>query len=202
MVDIVRKTEAASKVAVYICGTLLIMTSFLVCFEVIARKLLHYSLQGTDELTGYAMAFTIAWGSGYALFSRSHIRVDVVYVLLSKRLRAVLDVIALFVFGAVIVVLCRYSVQLLLESWEYGSKSLTPMRTPLVIPQSIWFGGMMFFLICIIVLFLKTAQSLIAGDIATVRRLAGAKSISEEVEEETRQVLSKSQHGQSEGTAS
>lgn len=176
--------EAISRFGVYGGCTLLILSCFLVCFEILARKLFHFSLQGADELTGYALAISSAWGFAYALFTRSHIRVDALYVLLPARVQAVLDLVSLMAFGALVAMISWRGWQVVQETIRLDAHSSSPLRTPLIIPQGLWIVGIVFFLVCIVILLCVTMQAFFRGDLAEVRRLAGAPSVQDEAAEE------------------
>ena len=51
--------------------------SLLVAVETVVRKLFNFSLQGADELGGYALAVCATIAFSLALLGRTHIRVDV-----------------------------------------------------------------------------------------------------------------------------
>ena len=53
------------------------LCALFITFDVVARRFFGFSSQATIELTGYALAFGIAWGLAHALATRAHIRVDV-----------------------------------------------------------------------------------------------------------------------------
>ena len=61
----------------YAAGWCFIATSALITFDVLARRFLGFSTQATTELSGYALAFGIAWGLAHTLSMRAHVRIDV-----------------------------------------------------------------------------------------------------------------------------
>src|ERR1044071_5538491 len=85
-----------SRVGAIVGGAMLLIASILICIDITLRYTLSLTLGGADELSGYALAIASAWGFSSALLSRSHIRIDTVYVRLkSIRARALLDLISL-----------------------------------------------------------------------------------------------------------
>ena len=176
--------ERVARVAAFIGGGFLISSALVVTFEVLARKLFVFSIAGADELSGYALAASMSWGYAYALFCRSHIRVDALYVLLPLRLACVLDVLALLSFAGVIGLANWHASIVLSESIRMDAVSATPLTTPMWIPQSVWLAGLIFFFCCILVVMMRSIVLLLAGDLASVRRIAGAPSVQDEVEEE------------------
>jgi hypothetical protein len=71
----------------------------------------------------------------------------------------------------------------LMQSVQLNSHSLTPLATPLVIPQFLWFTGLAFFLLVATLLFLRAAIALVTGDLETVRLLASSGTAVEELEQ-------------------
>ena len=59
--------------------------SFLIFFEIIARKLFNYSLQGVDEVGGYVVAIIGTFGMALAAVERAHTRIDVLLFRLPKK---------------------------------------------------------------------------------------------------------------------
>ena len=134
--------DRISHVAVWIGGSMLIVTAVLVFVEVIVRKVFLLSLGGADELSGYAFAIASTWAFSFALLVRAHIRIDAVYVRLPQRVRAFLDVVALLSLGLFVAVMTVYAWDTLVFAFEFSTHANTPLETPLWIPQSLWFAGL------------------------------------------------------------
>ncbi|MGH7311281.1 MAG: TRAP transporter small permease subunit [Candidatus Rokuibacteriota bacterium] len=77
-----------------VAGWLFVVAALFVSFDVISRKFFGFSSQATVELTGYMLAFGIAWGLTDALTTRSHIRVDVLLAHLPVGARAYMHALA------------------------------------------------------------------------------------------------------------
>ena len=67
------------RILVWIGGTLIITSAFLITLAIILRKLFNISFAGADELSGYAFGIATSFSFAYALFERAHIRVDALY---------------------------------------------------------------------------------------------------------------------------
>lgn len=170
--------ERISLIAVYAGGTLIFVSALLVTFEVVARKLFGFSLGGADELSGYAYGLSMAWGYAYVLFHRGHLRIDVVYLRFPRAVRCALDVISLAAFTGLMGHMTYRAWGVLARSITLGAKANTPLSTPLWIPQSVWFLGLAFFLLCLGFLLLRSIAALLAGDRALVEEIAGARAVS------------------------
>ena len=70
--------------------------------------------------------------------------------------------------------------------WPFGENevwavSVTPLITPLAIPQGLWFLGLAFFMIALALVLVRSLIALARGDWETVARIAGSLTQEEEV---------------------
>ena len=72
-----------------------------------------------------------------------------------------------------------------METLENESVSNTTLSTPLWLPQSLWLAGLILFCITLVFVCLSAFLFLLRGNLPMVRRIAGALSIEEEIDEET-----------------
>lgn len=134
-------------------GWMFVACAAFITFDVLARNFLGFSSRSTTEITGYMLAFGIAWGLSHALAERSHVRVDVLINKLPLGARQYLHVLAL----ALLAVFAGYAAwgacQLVRESLEFGATDMSALHTPLAIPQGLWaFGLSVFFLLAVLML--------------------------------------------------
>jgi TRAP-type mannitol/chloroaromatic compound transport system permease small subunit len=162
-------------------GALLIAAAFLVGVEVVIRKAFNLTVGGADELSGYALAISTSWAIAFTLLERAHIRIDSLYVHLPVRLCALLDIAGLALFTALFVLITWHGYGVFLTSYRLGAHSLSPLGTPLVIPQLIWVLGFVVFLLIAILLLVRALVLLIKGDAPAVVRLIGSRSTGEEI---------------------
>src|SRR5437868_7265634 len=87
--------EGISRVGAIVGGAMLLLASIVICIDITLRYTLSRTLGGADELSGYALAIASAWGLSAALLTRSHIRIDTIYVRVRPKLRAALDLLSL-----------------------------------------------------------------------------------------------------------
>jgi TRAP-type C4-dicarboxylate transport system permease small subunit len=128
-------------------GAIFLVLAFVVTVETLARKIFNFSLQGADELGGYALAIGSTLAFGLAMAGRNHIRVDVFHELLPRRAKAALNWIAAMLLAAMALLFAAVSVRVLQETLEYRSTAQTPWATPLIVPQSLWYAGLVIFLL-------------------------------------------------------
>jgi len=137
--------EEVSRIGALLCGYLLVFLSLLVGFEVVARKLFGFSLQGVDEIGGYILAILGAVGFSYTMLRRAHTRIDIFVVRFGQGTQRVLNVLAVLSMAVFAVFMAWRGGAALFETLEYGSIANSPLATPLWIPQSIWFAGLVVF---------------------------------------------------------
>lgn len=171
-------------------GWWLLLLSFVTCAEILGRKLLGVSLQGVDEVGGYTTAIFSSLAFGWALVSKSHTRVDFLLAHLPDWLRAVLNAAAHALLAALGVFATLRGWDVLDESLLFDSHSVTPLQTPLWIPQSLWLAGIAVFALAAVVLALHSAWLLLA-DRARLNRLYGPMTLEEEVEVEAGAVVAR-----------
>lgn len=185
MYSFVRAMHGLSRVLVWIGGVLILGSAVLVTVEVILRKFFNISLGGADEISGYAFAIATSLGFAFALFERAHIRVDALFVVLPRAARLALSFfgLALLIGFASVVGLQAFS--LVADTLEFGSRSITPLRTPLAWPQIPWLIGWGFFIFCGIVLFIGALYAVLTGSPDKAEKMIGVKTLDEQIKDET-----------------
>lgn len=177
--------EGISRIGAIIGGAMLLVASVLICIDITLRYTMSITLGGADELSGYALAISSAWGFSSALLSRSHIRIDTVYVRLkSIKARALLDLISLATLMGFFGMVAWYAWGVVKQSWVSDSHSLSAIEAPLVIPQGLWFAGLLFFVLLCALLLVRGLLAFMAGDYNGLFALIGSKSALAEAEEE------------------
>lgn len=166
-----------------IAGYMLLGVALFVTAEILVRRFLNMSLQGADELGGYMLALLAAFGFSYALIERAHTRVEIVVERVSLRLQSVLNVFSAWCIALMAVFMAWRAWSALMESIEYKSLSGTPLMTPLWLPQSFWFVGLLLF--AAISLALAVHATLLLKNPAKLNHFYGTKTLEEVIEEET-----------------
>lgn len=178
-----RLARVLSRWAVWVGGALTLASVLLITFEVVSRRLFGFSLGGADELSGYAFAISITWAFAFTVLERANVRIDVLYQHLPVRVTAFLDWLSLVALGVFAVYLSYYGTLVALTSWEQSSAANTPLATPLWIPQFLWAAGLVWFVIVLLLMLLRSSAALVTGDLELVKTLAGMKTASEEADE-------------------
>lgn len=174
-----------SRYAAWAGGGMILFAALMVSVDVLCRRLLGVTMSGSDEVSGYLFAISTAMAMPYALMLRANVRIDALYTHLPARLRAALDLLGiglLAVFAGIVTWRAVLTVQV---TWDNGSRAITPLQTPLIVPQSLWLAGWVLFCLCLVLVIWGMAAALMRGDLARARALGGVLSVEEEIEEET-----------------
>ena len=176
--------QGVSRAGAIAGGALLLIASITICVDIAMRYAFAWTVGGADELSGFALAISSAWGFSAALLSRSHIRIDTVYVRLRRGARAALDVISLTAFAFFIALVTWHAWGVVRQSYVSQSRTQSEIELLLVIPQALWFAGLAF---CVAVALLLLARALhagVAGNLDRLFELIGSKSAVAEANEE------------------
>lgn len=176
--------SVASRIAVWIGGSLLLFAACLTTVDVFLRKIFNWSFGGADEIAGYMFAIATAFAFAFALLQRANVRIDALYIVLPKPVRLVFDILGFLLLASFIALIAERSFNVWWNSYVNSSVSITPLVTPLALPQGFWFAGMVFCVLIIILMLVRLFVAAVQGDWLRVSELIGARSLEEEIEEE------------------
>jgi len=167
----------------YLAGWGFLATAGLITFDVLARRFLGFSTQATTELSGYALAFGMAWGLSHTLSMRAHVRIDVVVNLFPARIRQWLHLTSLGFLGLLTGYLFYGAWTLVEESMLFNATDISVIRTPLAIPQGLWAFGIGVFFLLIVAMFVEVLLLILAGRTSDAEALLHSRTYQEEVAE-------------------
>lgn len=173
-----------SNVLACLFGYLMLALALIVTFETIARKLLGFSLQGVDELGGYALAVGSSLAFAAATVERGHIRIDLFHLMLPRTAQALLNWLSVLLIAAFALLLMKYCAGVLSETIEFNSTAPTPWATPLIWPQALWYAALALFAIVAVVLALHATYAFVTGRWGLLAQLYGPKLADEEIRDE------------------
>ena len=166
-------------------GAMLLVAALTICVDIFLRYAFALTVGGADDLSGYALAIASAWEFSAALLSRSHIRIDTVYVRVrSPRVRAALDVLSLVAFLLFGALVTWHAWGVFSLSYSSGSRSQSAIEAPLAIPQGLWFAGLAFFVAVAALLLARALRAYAKGDLRYLFATIGSKSAVAEAQEE------------------
>ncbi|MDX1605631.1 MAG: TRAP transporter small permease [Candidatus Competibacterales bacterium] len=169
-------------------GYLFLALSVLVTVETLARKLFNMSLQGADELGGYALAVGSSIAFAIALLGRSHIRIDLVHRLLPTTARALLNWLSYLLMTLFALLLAWVCWTVVVDTLAYRSTAPTPWATPLIYPQSVWYAALALFALVAVIMTLRASYLLLRGRLQALDREFEPKGALEELKEELEDV--------------
>jgi TRAP-type C4-dicarboxylate transport system permease small subunit len=165
-------------------GAIFIALSVVVSVETVTRKVFNYSIQGADELGGYALAAGSVIAFSLALIGRNHIRVDVFHERFPRRMQAWLNALSYVLLAVFAVLLAVVAFKVVTDTLAYRSTAPTPWQTPLIWPQSVWYAGLVVFALLTVGYAVRAVWLLVRGDIDRINHDFQPKSAKEEVKEE------------------
>ena len=165
-------------------GGIFLLLSLVVVVETVSRKLFNVSLQGADELGGYALAIGSTISFSLALMGRNHIRVDVFHERFPRSLQATMNWLSITTLALLGVFIAWVAFKVIGDTLQYGSTAQTPWATPLIWPQGVWFAGLVIFALVASGFALHATRLLLSGQIDKLNHDFHPKSAKEELKEE------------------
>ena len=135
--------------ATAIAGLAILATAFIICYEIIARSILHRPTVWAMEISTYLLILAGFFGMSYTMRTHGHIFVDFLYSRFPKGVRRGMDIFTSLLSLFALYVCMTESTNYMLMSLENGIVSPTLLRVPLWIPQT-------FMVIGFVLLFLET----------------------------------------------
>ena len=160
-----------------------VLCAFFIAAEVLARAFLRVSTGSTVEISGYMLAFGLSWGLAHTLTHRGHVRIDILINRLPRRARVPLHLCSLALLAVFIGFLAYGAWMLVDESLLFGASDISAMRIPLAIPQGLWAGGILLFLLLILLMLFENMLLALAGEGRLVERNLASRTYDEEAEE-------------------
>lgn len=175
--------EVVARVMNDVAGWLFVVCALIVTFDVLARKFFSFSSRATVELTGYMLAFGIAWGLADALTTRAHIRVDVLVSRMPLRVRVWMHALALAFLVTLAFLFTWRGWSVVHDSWDFGARDSSALTIPLMVPQGLWAVGITVFLSVAVLLLAEVLVLLALRRWQDVDALLGPRTIVEEADE-------------------
>lgn len=182
MESFLRWCSSVSRWLAWFGGATLLLSAGLISLDVIFRGLWNVTYFESFELSTYAFAIATAMGMSFALVSKAHIRIEIVYVNLPPRWRAWLDVFSYVGLALTTGVLLYWATQTVWANWEMGARSRSALAVSLYIPQSLWLLGLFWFALLAFAYAIYGLMLCITGRYNKAAQLMGMSTLEEEVE--------------------
>lgn len=163
-------------------GLLIVAAAILVSVDVITRNIFGRTILESFELSIYAFAISVTFGMAFALTTKAHIRIEVLYSFFPERIRAALDVLAIASLALASVVVLWFAGKTVLDSIAIGARSNTSLGIPMVIPQGLWLAGWLWFAFTACWLALRAIANFSHGAFDRVTDEVGVALLQEEID--------------------
>ena len=144
---VTRVTDKIYFMMAWVCGLELLLLGFFITYQVIARKLLWVMAPATDVMSGYVLAMAATWAFSYSLRSGSHVRIDVLLPYMSKNIRAIADLLAVFAVAFFAYITAWKMWGNVVDNYTRGVVTNDYPLTPLFIPKIVVALGFTFLVI-------------------------------------------------------
>lgn len=128
----------------YFCGALFLLLAFYTTFDVIARRYGGWYSGVTDEMSEYALALGASWALAYTLKAGGHVRVDIMLPYFPRKVRRLLDALAMAVMAVFATTVSMYLWKLVGSSYAIGATGHSIIQTPQWLPQAMMASGYSF----------------------------------------------------------
>lgn len=152
-----------------------------IAIDVATRAVLGRTILESFEISSYAFAACIGLGMGYTVTSKANIRVDILTSRLPRALRLAFDLVAAVSLTVLSIALAWYAFDVLQESWKLGARSVSTLRVPLLIPQTIWWLGFVWFATVATLTPIFAVLRLMARDVDGVEALISNPDLADEM---------------------
>lgn len=177
-------TEQLSRWLAWVAGAVILFGCAVpISIDVVSRAVIGRTLLESFEISGYAFAACIGLGMGFTVTSKTNIRVDILSAKLPRRLRLVFDMTAALALAVTAVALAWYAFGVLAESWKLGARSQSTLRVPLLLPQSIWWLGFVWFATVACLTPVLAIARLATRDLNGAERLISNPDLSDEMKD-------------------
>lgn len=177
---LLHRLEQIAATLALVAGVAIAILAVLISVDIFGREVLGVSVQGTDEIGGYVLAFVGSLGMALTLLRRGHPRIDLFFRFFPRIVQDLLHVLAQATMAGFAMFLAWHALGEFRVTLRFGSVTNTPLQTPLWIPQGVWVAGMAFFALTACV---TTAHAvlLLLTNRAAISRFYGPPTVEEEV---------------------
>ncbi len=180
-----RASVAVSRAMAWLGGAMLLLSAALITLDVVVRSVFKLTIFESFELSTYAFAISTAMGMSYALVTRAHIRIELLYAALPARLRAWLDVVAHAGLALCMGVLLYWCATMVAGNWSSGARSNSSMAIRLALPQGLWLLGLAWFALLASIYTAAGLWSCLRGRPEQAHGQLGMASLEEEIDANT-----------------
>lgn len=168
-------------------GAALLLSACLISLDVVFRAIWKITYFESFELSGYAFAIATALGMSYAMVTKAHIRIELVYSFVPEKWRSWLDVWSYAGLSVVSLALLYWCASTVLANLQSGARSNSSLAVPLAVPQGIWLLGLAWLALLSTLFACYGLARCLMGRSSEVHHVLGMASLQEEIEAGTGQ---------------
>jgi C4-dicarboxylate transporter DctQ subunit len=128
-------SDVLIKIGAYISGFFIILTTFMIFYEVISRWLFDKPTIWATELSIYAIIGSCFLGSAYAVRTYAHITVDLLINNVNDRIKTLLAYLSNALGLVFSLIFTFYSFHHVMNTLELGVTSASLLRVPMYLPE-------------------------------------------------------------------
>jgi C4-dicarboxylate transporter DctM subunit len=122
---------------------IIVATAFAIVYEIIMRAIFRMPTKWLVEYSTYGVIFSAFLGAAYLEKIGSHIHMDVILSRLSAKARLTLEFFN-YILGSIMCgILFIFSSRMVMNSIKYSTTSVSILRTPMYIPESVMTAGVL-----------------------------------------------------------
>ncbi|MBL8358971.1 MAG: TRAP transporter small permease subunit [Rubrivivax sp.] len=174
-----------SRALAWLGGAMLLVSAALISLDVVFRAAFKLNIFESFELSTYAFAISTSLGMSYALVTRAHIRIELLYVKMPLKGRAWLDVAACTGLAVCLCVLLYWAGQLVMSNWAGGARSNSALAIRLAWPQGLWLLGLAWFALLALLYAVVGLWQCLRGRHEAVHERLGVASLKQEIDAST-----------------
>ena len=152
-------SERTGRLVAYLC----IPTIVVIMVEVAGRYLFRHPFLWSHEMTAFMVGILYTLGGAYVLKLDEHVSVDLIYNLLGRRGKAIMEIFASIVFFVYMAPLSWYGVNYAVRSVSILQRSGSTWNPPVYHLKAVLVFGIVLVLLAGISRFVKVLHSVITG---------------------------------------
>jgi len=137
MKAIYRISDQLINIGAYLSGFFIILTTFMIFYEVVSRGMFNHPTIWSTELSIYAIMGSCFFGSAYAVRTYSHITVDLLINNVNDRIKTLLAYLSNALGLMFSIIFTFYGFHHVMKTMELGTTSSSLLRVPMYLPELI-----------------------------------------------------------------
>lgn len=127
--------------AAYVAGILILVTTVMTTYEVVARSFLNNPTTWATELSIYAIIGSCFLGAPYGIRTYAHVTVDLLINNINERLKTIFIYLTNALGLIFSIVFTLYSYFRTMDTYHAGTTSSSMLKLPMYLPQSLLIIG-------------------------------------------------------------